>query len=271
MRAHLVGIVLLAATACDQLGLSDGSRGGNSLVSTSGGEIALADGGSLEFGITSDQYKSWDRARKGISKRVAARFGAILQPDAPTERSIERAVAYLDSEASARRAIESAGMSTRAFVVMTVALEQEMRRASGQPVVRQPDPAPSPYDFPMVDTTMIAPITPAPVYPVDTFGRVPPVNPPVAVDTALPVPVTSTPPVIVPPTRDTTVPRPPTIFRRDSARPVRPDTARPIAPRPDTPRRDTTPAPPRPPADTGAGPAAEPLPAPTPPDSVRMT
>jgi hypothetical protein len=222
MRATIaIAALCVLGTGCDDL-RGDGGHGGASLVSSSGGEVALADGGSLEFGVTSEQYKRWDRARKGIEGRLAARFGAILQPDAPTERSIEEAVAFLESQPSARRAIEAAGMSTRAFVVMTVALEQEMRRASGQPVIRQPDPAP--YEFPMVDTTMIAPM-PAPVpapYPVDTFTRTPPVPVP-GVDTT----VVSPRIVLPPPSRDTAKPTP-TIFRRDTARgAARPDSAAP--------------------------------------------
>lgn len=255
MRTIVVFSVLVAVAACEQLGIGGSGRSNGSLVSSSGGQIALADGGSLEFGITSEQYKRWEKARKGIDRRIAARFGAILQPDAPTERSIERAVAYLDSEPSARSSIEAAGMSVRAFVVMTVALEQEMRRASGQPVVRQPDPAAVAYEFPTVDTTMIAPMQPtpypAPAYPVDTFARVPQ---PVPAPVPIPMPVdTSIPRVVVPtPSRDTAVRPPPTIFRRDTAR-TRPDTAR-----RDTARRDTTPPPP----DTAAGPT------PLPPDTL---
>lgn len=224
-------------TACDQL---DGLRGGRnnaSLVSSSGGEVALADGGSLEFAITSEQYKRWDRARRGINRRVAARFGEILQPDAPTERSISQAVAYLESEPGALNAIEKAGMSVRGFVVMTVALEQEMRVASGQPRVKQPEPTSLPYDFPKFDTTLIRPPenpqpTPYPV-PVDTYRT----------DTFPIIPRDTMTRVVVPTTpRDTTMTRTPTIFRRDTVRrdTVRRDTVRPAPPPPVI--RDTLPA-----------------------------
>lgn len=255
MRTTLV--ILAAAvslTACDQLEGLRGGRNTSSLRSTSGGEVALADGGSLEFAITSEQFKRWDRARRGIDRRVASRFGEILQPDAPTERSISQAVAYLESEPRARNAIEKAGMSVRGFVVMTVALEQEMRLASGEPAIRQPEPTPLPYDFPQFDTTLIQPPqTPYPV-PVDTYR----------VDTAFPI----TPPdtmtrVIVPmPSRDTLSRQTPTIFRRDTV--IRRDTVR-----RDTVRRDTViPVPTPPPVipdtlpDTTAGPVL-------PPDTLR--
>ena len=244
MRVVLILLAAAGLAACDDLRGLVGGGGNATLVSSSGGEVALADGGSLEFAITSDQYKQWDRARRGINRRVAARFGEILQPDSPTERSIAEAVSYLDSEPAARNAIEKAGMSVRGFVVMTVALEQEMRVASGQPRVRQPEPAPSPYDFPQFDTTLIQ--SPAPPYPrptpypapVDTYR----------VDTAFPiVPHDTMRRIIVPPAtprRDTSSPQRPTIFRRDTVLrrdSVRVDTVRP-APAPAAP--DTVPAPP---------------------------
>src|SRR5687768_5601780 len=256
MRATFIMAACLLA-ACD-LGEE---RNGASLVSSSGGEVALADGGTLEFAITSEQYKRWDRARRGINRRIAARFGEILQPDAPTERSISEAVAYLESDPGARNAIEKAGMSVRGFVVMTVALEQEMRLASGQPAIRQPEPTSPPYDFPQFDTTLIQQ-TPYPP-PVDTYR----------VDTAFPFdPRDTMTRVMPPPNRDTQWRQTPTIFRRDTTirrDTIRRDTIRRDTVRPDTARRDTTKPPPAPPpvirdtlADTTKGPVV-------PPDTLR--
>jgi hypothetical protein len=225
MRVVTILLAAVGLAACDDLRGLVGGGGNATLVSSSGGEVALADGGSLEFAITSEQYKRWDRARRGINRRVAGRFGEILQPDAPTERSISEAVSYLESEPGARNAIEKAGMSVRGFVVMTVALEQEMRVASGQPRVRQPEPTSQPYDFPQFDTTLIQPPSPAPYptpepypVPVDTYR----------VDTAFPiVPRDTMRRIIVPspmPRRDTVSRQQPTIFRRDTV--VRRDTVR---------------------------------------------
>lgn len=235
MRLPLALLVSLLFAACD---LRD-SRNGRSVLTSSTGEVALADGGRLEFSITSQQYKRWDRARRGINRRVAARFGEILQPDAPTERSIAEAVAYLESEPNARRAIENAGISVRGFVVMTVALEQELRLASGQPAVRPPQPAP--YEFPQYDTALIKP-SPTP-YPADEAPYPAPVDT-YRIDTSFPSrPVDTAIRVVVPvPRRDTVRPTP-TIFRRDTL------------------RRDTSVAPRR---DSMVGPAAPP---PAPPDT----
>ena len=244
MRATVIVAMACMLTACDKL---QGNRSDASLLSSSGGEVALADGGSLEFAITSEQYKRWDRARRGINRGVAARFGELLHPDAPTERSIDAAVAYLESEPGARRSIERAGMSVRGFVVMTVALEQEMRVASGQPAVRQPEPDSLPYDFPPYDTTLIQPV-PAPYpspYPTPYPTPYPAPVETYRVDTAFPVPPRDTMSRVVIPTprRDTIYRQTPTIFRRDTVRrdTVRTDTTRPAPPPPVI--RDTNPGP----------------------------
>jgi hypothetical protein len=230
MRALVWMCFAACLAACNRDGANDANA---SLLTHSGGEVALADGSSLQFAITSDRYKQWDAAQRGITKRVAARFGAILRPDAPTERSINSAVSYLAGEPSARQAIENAGLTVRDFVVMTVMLEQEMRLASGK--TPEPTEESKPYDFPPVDTTFIAP-QPAPA------------QEPLPVDTALPIDTAFIQPrrridtVTVPPAVRTPSP---TIFRRDTARRdtlIRRDTTPPRPVTPDT-VRDTTRAP----------------------------
>jgi hypothetical protein len=244
MRYLLVISFAVSLAACDPGGRSEA---GASLLSESGGEVALADGNSFDFRITSEKYKQWDAAQRGISKRIAARFGAILRPDAPTERSIASAVTYLEGQPSARQAIESAGMSVRDFVVMTVALEQEMRLASRE--TREPAPASEPYEFPPVDTTFVAPQPLPQPAPVDTA---------IASDTVLSrtgMRVDSTLPVDTafgrPRVRFDSVPRrrpapAATIFRRDTAPPRR-DSSPPRPVTRDTVRDTTRPPAPVPP------------------------
>jgi hypothetical protein len=266
MRAFPLLIVLAIAAACDNGGFGGfafGKRSNpSSLTSEAGGEVALADGGSLEFRITSEQYKRWDRARKGISKAIAAQFGAILRPSAPSARSIDEAVTYLESQPTAARSIENAGMSVRGFVVMTVALEQEMRLASGQPAVEPP--APTAYEFPQIDTSFLPPQAyPQPYpqpYPVDTFAR------PDTFRTHQPTPYPAytppptTPVTPLPPVRDSATTRSPTIFRRDTI--IRRDTGQ---------RRDTiVVAPPRPVTPDTTRPDTTSIARPiTPPDTLR--
>ena len=107
-------------------------RPDGSLLSSSGGDVALADGSHLQFVITSERYKQWEAARSGLRKNVSARFGQLLRPKSPTEKTIERAVAFLETDVDAKESIERTGMSVRDFVLMTVALEQEMRTVGGE-------------------------------------------------------------------------------------------------------------------------------------------
>lgn len=213
---------LLALAACDR----GYSRSGDAAAHDGGGEVSLSDGGSLSYAITSERYKQWEAARRGIDRRVSRRFGEILQPSAPSERSISRATAYLLSEPQARASIELAGMSVRSFVEMTVALEQEMRLASARGEAPQPEAMPMPYPVP-IDTVGIAPVQAAPVppYGVDTLRRA---------DTgysryAPPYPVR----------RDTVLPSTDTLRRLDTL--VRRARDSVVSPRRDTlvPRRDT--------------------------------
>ena len=217
MRVHrFIAIGLLAAAAACNRDES-GTAKVDPTQLTSSGEVALADGGSMSFNITSERYKQWDEARRAFPKSLITRFGQVLQPRAPSERSINSAVALLEGNAQARQAIERAGLSVRGFVEITVALEQQMMLASkGEPRV---ETAPPPSTYPMtMDSGYYASPVPQQPYPYT------------------PVPVTPPTPVTPYPTRDT----------------VRPDTLLPApmpapapAPRPDTliPRRDTVPAP----------------------------
>jgi hypothetical protein len=247
-----------ALVACDR-GNGDAATVDGSQLTSSSGEVALSDGGSLEFSITSDQYKQWYAAQQKIDKRIASRFGALLQPRSPSERSIKKAVDYLESQPSARQAIEAAGLTVRAFVVTTVALEQEMRVASESG--RSREVAPAPYTFP-VDSTYLKPYPPATAYTpppvfdyrdtltvrprIDSVPRVDttflPARSP-ARDTITPRRDTAPPRLdVIAPVRDTLMPRRETVIPMRDTFPSRRDT---VAPRRDTltsrPPRDTMP------------------------------
>jgi hypothetical protein len=153
MRPLRALIALLLMTACNRGDSTPLRRADGSLLSSSGGEVALADGSRLQFVITSERYKQWDAARSALRANVAARFGTLLQPKSPTEKTIARAVSFLETDVASREAIERTGMSVKDFVLMTVALEQEMRVASGggaaaatQEHRSMPAPFPPPVD-----------------------------------------------------------------------------------------------------------------------------
>jgi hypothetical protein len=133
--------LVVALAACRQEGRGEqaAARLDAAQLTSSEGEVELAEGGTLRFSVTSEQFRKWDAAQGGIDKSIQSRFGDILKPESPSERTIDAAVKYLEGQPTARSAIERAGLSVRQFVVTTVALEQEMRMASGRGS-REPDP-----------------------------------------------------------------------------------------------------------------------------------
>lgn len=245
-RTGFVLIVTLALGACDKFGgsSSDAQAQVDPSLLSSSGEVALADGGSMPFDISSDQYKQWEQARRAFPKSLIARFGQVLQPRAPTERSIANAVALLEGNAQAKRAIEGAGLSVRGFVEITVALEQQMLAATtrgGQPAPAEPlypmtmdsgyhqVPA-QPYPDPVTTYPPVSPYpptTPAPVTPYPAASVLPPPRDSARRDTVVsPVPM---------PKRDSTTPRRDTMpARRDTMPPPRRDTLRAAPTAPDS-------------------------------------
>lgn len=241
MRFAFALTIVFALSAC-----RDGDRGYSlgdatydpALLASSGGEVSLTDGTRFDFAITSDRFRQWDAARKGFGRAVAARFGALLNPAAPSERSIRRATAYLEGEPGARQSIVRAGMSVRDFVLMTVALEQQMqlasRRSAETPVAAMPPPLPP---YPLADDTLAgygrtpSYALPPHVLPGDSVRRVdtvflPPDTMRAGGDTLRPrMPAGSRDSVRRPP-RDTAFPRPPDSLPppRDSLE-MRPDSA----------------------------------------------
>ena len=249
MRPAATVLVVLALTGCnrDTYSVSD-ARYDPSQLTSSSGEVSLSDGSDFDYIITSDRYRQWDAARKGLTRAVSSRFGALLNPRAPSERTIARATSYLAGQNAARQAIERTGMSVRDFVLMTVALEQQLILAT------QRAPMPATAEMPL---------------PMDTM----PIDSSYAPPAAAPYPVPYTPVPLDSPRRVDTVylPRPRDTIPawRDSIR-ARPETARdtlPVRrelfrPRVDSARDSTR----RPPRDSIRPPPRDTLPAP--PDSI---
>lgn len=277
MRAVL--LLALAASAlasCDKVGIGGGHQDDwdkidESILTTSSGEVQLADGRRLPYSVTSERYRAWDAAQAALDRTTAENFGDRLDAENPSEASIQSAIDYLESVPTAKEAIERNGLSVRDFVMTTVALEQEMRLATGegraprQPPMEMP-PLPAYADtlatYPPVPPPTYVPYTPPPVYtpaPVPTYTPTPVFDPR---DTAsLPRPrvdttprTTPVPPAPTPTPVPAPTPTPPPV-PRDTARP-RTDTApKPVIPPP------TAPAP----IDTTTAPVT------TPPDSARMS
>lgn len=230
MRGIRLLPVLLLVVACNRDQAASGSQADPSQL-TSSGEVELADGGRMAFSITSERYKQWDQARRAFPKSLITRFGQVLQPRSPTERSINSAVALLEGNARARQAIEQAGLSVRGFVEITVALEQQMMLASTRAGRVDPMPAPETYPLSMDSGYYPAPVPypePVPAAPLPYPYKPAPVAPYPAPDSVRRDTILR--PAAPTPRPDTVAPRRDTIHRRDTA-PVRRDTILPPPPR----------------------------------------
>ena len=236
MRATLTSLLICAAlAACRDRG-GERPRDNDTLTVSSGGEVvsdvALTDGETMRYTITSERYKRWYAAQSVLDKSITSRISALLNPAAPSSRSIDATVSFLEGNGRARSAIEGAGMSVRDFVVTTLALEQEMRAATARG--EAPAYSYAPVDtMPRADSMMppIVPTYPPPAYPP---GYPPPAYPPPAYATPLP-----------PTSLDTSRRRVDTVFlpsaSRDTSAAVRDSIARAIIARHDSVigRRDT--------------------------------
>lgn len=102
----------------------------------------LADGGRVNYEITSDRYRQWETARRALRARKIT-LSMRLDPLRVTDADIQRAVNFFERDRTARRLIEDTGMSVRDYVLTTLALEQQMAVASGRWRARERPRAPS--------------------------------------------------------------------------------------------------------------------------------
>ncbi|MCR4339656.1 MAG: hypothetical protein NUW01_07190 [Gemmatimonadaceae bacterium] len=119
---------LAAALACAD---SDERRAEAALLTADSEEEGLQGLLSLNYEITSEVFKKWKRAQLALDRELGRSRSRSLKASIigtrPTREAIERAVARIEENSRARRAIEQAGMSPRHYVVATVALFQATR------------------------------------------------------------------------------------------------------------------------------------------------
>lgn len=78
---------------------------------------------ALNYQLTSDNYRLWRQAQRALdSVNVDARIR--IDSHRLTEDDVDRVVKELETDESARTAIESVGMSARDYVLTTIALAQ---------------------------------------------------------------------------------------------------------------------------------------------------
>jgi hypothetical protein len=78
----------------------------------------------VSYELNEDNFAKWETAEQNLDRLPAAEF-ASARPSGGSP--VDRAVARLESSPRAKRAIESAGMTVRDFVLETVALAQTVQ------------------------------------------------------------------------------------------------------------------------------------------------
>jgi len=93
----------------------------------------------VSFQLTEDNFDKWENAQRNLDRLPA---GALGSSSPVTGSVIDRAIARLNGSARAKKAIESAGLSVRDFVLETIALAQAVEAAgTGRSSVRSGVPA----------------------------------------------------------------------------------------------------------------------------------
>jgi hypothetical protein len=129
-RLFLATLATLATLgACRGSGNASGDVD-TALLHRAGGDVMLADGGRVDYEITSERYRQWETARRALRAQKIS-LSMQLDPLRVTEAEIQRAVTFFERNGKARRLIEATGMTVRDYVLTTLALEQQMAVAKG--------------------------------------------------------------------------------------------------------------------------------------------
>lgn len=119
-------VILLAAlvagiAAC---GKKDSTSDDAGFLSNASPEAKTALATPVDFQLNDDNFAKWEIAEQNLDRLPPSEF-SNASPRAGS--AIDRAVARLESSPRARKAIESAGLSVRDFVLETVALAQSVQ------------------------------------------------------------------------------------------------------------------------------------------------
>lgn len=137
--AALVILLLLLAGSCKRESRDGaGALTASLIFDNASPEVREALTSRVDFRINDDNFERWVEAQKNLEELPRS---AILATSAAGGNAVDRAVARLESSPNARRAIESAGLSVRDFVLETIALAQATEAAqTGRSMSRGPIP-----------------------------------------------------------------------------------------------------------------------------------
>lgn len=94
---------------------------------------------ALDYAVTADRYRSWAQAQRSLAVLPIATPAPTVRLRQLSDADVDRAVARLDADRDARTAIERAGLSTRDFVLTTLALAQARAAVDGGDRIRYVD------------------------------------------------------------------------------------------------------------------------------------
>ncbi|MDP9201656.1 MAG: hypothetical protein M3P26_06955 [Gemmatimonadota bacterium] len=141
--ALLISLLLLAACKRES---RDGARvlTASLIFDNASPEVREALASRVDFRINDDNFARWEQAQRNLEKLPRS---AIPATSATRGNAVDRAVARLESSPFTRRAIESAGLSVREFVLETIALAQATEAVqTGKSMSRGPIP-PENFNF----------------------------------------------------------------------------------------------------------------------------
>lgn len=128
-RAAALVLLALAAGSCKRTGY-DASTPlvASPVFDNASPEAREALAVPVDFRLTDDNFAQWEDAQSSLDDIPRSEIGT----GAPAHgTAVDRAVARLESSASARSAIERAGLSVREFVLETIALAQAVAAETG--------------------------------------------------------------------------------------------------------------------------------------------
>lgn len=129
IRHRAQTVVLLGALTAAACGNDDRQA----KLDSAGGNIALNERVAevLDVPVSAERLEQWQRAEQTLAQSGDSAPLVRINSRSLTDRDVDKAVARLDGDAPAKRAIESSGMSVRDFVLTTLAIANAMDAAGG--------------------------------------------------------------------------------------------------------------------------------------------
>ena len=131
------GWALLAVLATSLVACGGDARAEHDALSHgAGGDVVLPSGPALAHTVTSDDYRRWlaaEAALQGIGRTGIAR---TIPLTTSSDDEVEEVAERIESDTTARAAIEDAGLSVEQYVRTTVALEQALTVSSPEESLR---------------------------------------------------------------------------------------------------------------------------------------